>query len=118
MKKIITIIVIFLVFIGCNKDENEKLNKYFLAEIVSFDLNCSTCVVKFTNDSDVIEIEIGESENSFYQTINLDKDTFKVNQRILVKLRKAENEEIKNCITLYPSYNYSNIFIVDWKKEE
>lgn len=74
--------------------------------------------MKFPNDSIEIKQAIGASRDNYYQTVNLEKDTFKINQRVLVKLRKPEENELRACITLYASYDYRNIFIVDFKPDE
>lgn len=118
MKRFIGILTIILLAYGCSRDNEDTLNRYFIAEIVNFDLNCSTCILKFSNDSIEIKQEIGASRDNYYQTVNLEKDTFKINQRVLVKLRKAEGNELRACITLYPSYDYRNIFIIDFKSDK
>ena len=111
-------LIIFLIAFGCSSENYDTLDSYVVGEIVNFDLNCSTCILIFPNDSLTIKHEIGASRNNYYQTINLMKDTFKINQRVLVKLRKAEENELKACITLYPSYDYTNIYITDFKSAE
>ena len=119
--KIISLIfasIIFFFAFGCRSDNYDTLDNYVVAEIVNFDLNCSTCILKFPNDSLTIKHEIGASRYNYYQTINLMKDTFKINQKVFVKLRKAEENELKACITLYPSYDYANIYITDFKPAE
>jgi len=110
----IALIILLLAF-ACSKDKCDILDTYILGEIVNFDLNCSTCILKFPNDSLAIKHEFGASRDNYYQTINLTKDTFKINQRVLVKLRKAGKNELRSCITLYPSYDYINIYITDFK---
>jgi hypothetical protein len=118
MKRFIRLLIIILFVHGCSRDNEDTLDRYFLGEIVNFDLNCSTCILKFPNDSMTIKQAIGTSRDNYYQTINLEKDTFKINQRVLVKLRKAEDNELRACITLFPSYDYRNIYIIDFKPDE
>ena len=118
MKRFIGLLLIFLVAFGCDKNDEDTVDRYFVGEIVGFDMNCSTCILRFPDDSLIVKQEIGISENNYYQTVNLDIDTFKVNQTVLVKLRKAEDNELRACITLYPSYNYRNIYIIDFKLNE
>ncbi len=115
MKNFSIALVVFLVAFGCSRDNYDTLNSYVVGEIVSFDLNCSTCILKFPNDSLSIKHEFGASRDNYYQTINLMKDTFKINQKVLVKLRKPEYNEFRACITLYPSYDYESVYIVDFK---
>ena len=110
--------VIFFFAFGCKSDNYATLDNYVVAEIVNFDLNCSTCILKFPNDALTIKNEIGVSRDNYYQTVNLNKDTFKISQKVLVKLRMAEENELRACITLYPSYDYTNIFITDFKHVE
>lgn len=100
------------------RDNYNANDSYFVGEIVGFELNCSTCILKFPNDSLSIKHEFGASRDNFYQTINLMKDTFKINQQVLVKLRKPEYNEIRACITLYPSYGYISVYITDFKPAE
>ena len=118
MKRFIGILTIILFTYGCSRDNEDTLDRYFIAEIVNFNLNCSTCILKFPNDSIEIKQAIGASRDNYYQTVNLTKDTFKINQRVLVKLRKSEENELRACITLYASYDYRNIFIIDFKPDE
>ena len=108
-------LIIFLIAFGCSCENYDTLDSYVVGEIVNFDLNCSTCILKFPNDSLTIKHEIGVSRDNYYQTINLMKDTFKINQKVLVKLRKAEENELRACITLYPSYDYVKIYITEFK---
>src|SRR5665648_708165 len=108
-------LVVFLFAFGCSRDNYDTLDSYVVGEIVSFNLNCSTCILTFPNDSLTIKHDFGASRDNYYQTINLMKDTFKINQKVLVKLRKAEENELRACITLYPSYDYINIYITNFK---
>jgi hypothetical protein len=100
--------------IGCEKNPDER-EDYYSAEIVGFDLNCSTCILSFPEDSLKVRTVLGESPRNYYQTVNLDKDQFVIGQRIEVKVRKAEPTELRACITLFPSYNYENIYVSDYK---
>lgn len=115
MKRFSVALIILLFAFACRKDKYDALDSYVVGEIVNFDLNCSTCILKFPNDSLAIKHEFGASRDNYYQTINLMKDTFKVTQKVLVKLRKPEYNEIRACITLYPSYDYIRVYISDFK---
>jgi hypothetical protein len=118
MNRLSIALIIFLFGFSCSRDKYDTLDFYVVGEIVNFDLNCSTCILKFPNDSLAIKHEFGASRDNYYQTINLMKDTFKINQKVLVKLRKAEENELRACIELYPSYDYINIYITDFKPDE
>jgi hypothetical protein len=118
MNRLSIALIIFLFAFACSRDKYDTLDIYVVGEIVNFDLNCSTCILKFPNDSLEIKQEFGASRDNCYQTINLMTDTFKINQKIFVKLRIAEENEIRGCITLYPSYDYINVYITDFKPTE
>jgi hypothetical protein len=118
MKRLSIAFVVLLFVMACSRDKYDTYDTYVIGEIVNFDLNCSTCILKFPNDSLAIKQEFGASRDNYYQTINLMKDTFKINQKVFVKLRKAEENELSTCITLYPSYDYINIYITDYKPIE
>jgi hypothetical protein len=114
MKRISLIAFLFFLIISCERWSDDFTNQY-VAQIVGFDLNCSTCILTFPNDSLRVKNLLGESQNNCYQTVNLDKGKFKVGQMIKVNVRKAEDNELMACITLYPSYNYSNIFVSEYE---
>ena len=118
MNRLSIALIVFLFAFACSRNKYDTLDTYVVGEIVNFDLNCSTCILKFPNDSLEMKHEFGASRDNCYQTINLMKDTFKINQKVLVKLRKAEENEIRGCITLYPSYDYINVYITDFKPAE
>jgi hypothetical protein len=115
MNRFAIALIVFLFAFACSRDNSNTLDSYIVGEIVGFDLNCSTCILKFPNDSLAVKHEFGASRDNYYQAINLMKDTFRITQKILVKLRKAEYNEIRACITLYPSYDYAGIYITDCK---
>ena len=103
---------------GCKKENYDPMDAYIVGEIVNFDYNCSTCILKFPNDSLTIKQKIGASRDNTYQTINLMMDTFKINQRLLVKLREGKQNEVRACKTLFPSYDYIMTYIIDFKHIE
>jgi hypothetical protein len=106
--------IAILLLLGCEKNADESKN-FFAAKIVGFDENCSTCILSFPDDSIKIKNLIGESPNNYYQSVNLNTDSFLIGQRINVRLRKPEDSEILACITLYPSVNYTNVFITEYE---
>lgn len=113
MKK--TIIFVFLLsFVSaCEKNrENKSLEDFqYIPKIVRFDLNCSTCILDFSDDSLMVTKALGRSPDNCYNAINLNKGDYKTGQRLKVKIRKPENDELTPCITLYPSYSYGNVYI-------
>jgi len=118
MNRSLIALVFSLFLFACNRDEHDTLDSYVVGEIVNFDLNCETCILKFPNDLPAIRHEFGASRDNHYQTINLMKDTFKISQRVQVKLRDARYNEIRACMTLYPSYDYISVYITDFKPVE
>lgn len=115
--KTVSIFGFFLLFslLACDKVK-EDINIQYSANIVGFDLNCSTCIVSFPYDSMEIKKLAGESPDNYYQIVNLDKSDFKIGQKLKVNVRKAEDTELKACITMYPSYNYKNLYVLDYKE--
>jgi hypothetical protein len=118
MNRISIALIIFLFTFSCSRDKYDMIDSYVVGEIVNFDLNCETCILKFPTDLLAIKHEFGASKDNLYQTINLMKDTFKINQKVLVKLRKPEYNEIRACKTLYPSYDYISVYITDFNPIE
>lgn len=99
---------------GCNK-ENGELDKTMTAQVVGYDLNCSTCIVAFVEDSLTAHKQLGESTDNYYQTVNLPQSSYQIGQLIHIKVRRALDSEIPNCVALYPSANYQQINILDCK---
>jgi len=100
--------------LGCGK-ETENNSNQLIASIAGFDLNCSTCIVSFPDDSLKIKKLLGESPNNYFQIVNLHKGNYTVGQKLKVEVRKAEDAELNACITLYPSYNYMNLYALDYQ---
>jgi len=115
MKKLIFLASIISFMFGCEKSPDNKINSDFTARIVGFDLNCSTCILEFPDDSSQVKKEIGESPSNYYQTINLSKGNYEIGQKLRVKIRKADTNELTPCISLYPSYSYKNVFITEFE---
>lgn len=114
MKKIIIFSVIISFMLAC-EESTDILSSSLTAKIVGFDLNCSTCILEFPDDSLEVKGEIGKSPSNHYQAINLGKDNFTVGQKLKVNIRKPETNELRECIALYPTYNYKNVFITDFE---
>ena len=102
-------LLLLFLFTGCEKVK-DNTTKQYSAQIVGFDLNCSTCIVAFPDDSLIIKALLGPSQNNYYQIVNLEKGDYTVGQKLKVEVRKAEDAELKACVTMYPSYNYLNLF--------
>ncbi len=117
MKKTAFFLAMFCSMSACEKAP-DKTQYEFNARIAGFDLNCSTCILEFPEDSVRVKNEIGASRNNFYQATNLPKGDFQVGQRIRVNIRKPEANEIRACITMYPSFDYTSVFVSDYKKYE
>lgn len=113
--KTLSVFGFFLLFflLGCDKVK-EDISKQYSAQIVGFDLNCSTCIVSFPDDSLEIKKLLGESLENYYQIVNLDKGDFKIGQKLKVNVRKAKDADLKACITMYPSYNYMDLFVLNY----
>ena len=115
--KTISIFGFFLLFslLACDKVK-EDFNMQYSARIVGFDLNCSTCIVSFPDDSLAISKLVGESPDNYYQVVNLNKGDFKIGQKLKVNVRKAEDTELPACITLYQSFNYKNLYFTEYEE--
>jgi hypothetical protein len=118
MKKII-ILFFFLAFISaCEKNREDKNLEDFqyIPKIAGFDLNCSTCILDFSDDSIKAIKALGWSPDNRYIAINLNKGNYKTGQRLKAKIRKPNADELTPCITLYPSYNYVKVYITESEK--
>jgi hypothetical protein len=103
--------------ISCAKDDDNDGVYTFTAKVSAFDLNCGICVLEFPDDSVTVKRLIGEIPyNNLYNAVNLNIDDFVIGQNLIVTLRKPQGEEMKACITLYPSYTNQNIFIIEYHK--
>lgn len=111
---IIGFIFLFILF-GCEKG-TDNVNKEFAAEIVGFDMNCSTCIVSFPDDEMAITSLVGENPGNYYQVVNLNKGDFEIGQKLKLQIRKAGDTELNACITMYPSYNYLNLYALSYEK--
>lgn len=114
MKNVVILLIAVFLISGCKK-ETENIGNQYIAKIVQFDQNCSTCILTFPVNPLSVKRELGESPNNYYQTINLNKSNFEIGQILKVRVRKAAEKELTDCITLYPSYNYENIYVMDYE---
>jgi len=107
MKRMMLFIFLFSSAIACEKDSDD-LTPYLTARVVDFDLNCSTCIIDFPDDSLNVKKELGESPGNYYQAVNLIKGSYEIGQRLKVKIRKPKTEESLPCVT-----GYKEVFILD-----
>jgi hypothetical protein len=120
MKKFLPLIILCIFCTSCEKNQQIGIqkNSNYIARIVSYDPNCSTCILQFPNDSVEIKKIAGESPNNLYEAINLNKNEFQVGQLITVKLRKPEKNELKACPTLFTSFPFKGIFVTEVENSE
>ena len=114
MRMLISLLVFLLLIPACEKSSDE-LNSYLIARIVGFDMNCSTCILDFPDDSVKVKEEIGQSPDNNYQSVNLNRGNYQTGQLLKVKIRKPDTNELTPCITLFPSYSYRNVFVTDFE---
>ncbi len=84
------------------------------ANIAGYDQNCATCLLSFPDDKIKIQKEFGISPGELYNAINLSRDNFQIGQKIKVKIRKPETNELKACLTMFPSENYITVSIIEF----
>jgi hypothetical protein len=113
MNKILFYVSVAFLLLACEKNA-DKVNLDLTADIVGFDMNCSTCILEFPDDYAQVRKEIGNSPDNFYNAINLNRNDFNIGQKLKVKIRKAEIDEFKPCITLYPTYNYASVVVTEF----
>lgn len=117
MKKLIILVSVFYFMISCEKSSTRTDNAY-TAVITGYDLNCSTCIIGFPYDISEVNEYLGPSPENTFQAINLNKDEFSIGQILRVNIRKAGENELLACITLYPSYNFKNLVVTDFEKSD
>ncbi|HKM93694.1 MAG TPA: hypothetical protein VJY41_08595 [Prolixibacteraceae bacterium] len=117
MKKIVIIGLILSFLIGCDK-EDKTIDNFYIAEIVGYDLNCATCLLYFPDCTQKKYKFIGESESCLYNSINLNQADFKIGELLQVKVRIAEANELNPCKTLYPTTNYTSVYVSEYSKHQ
>jgi len=109
MKRIILIFIgLTLIFISCNKNENETNEKSFNATVQGKGLDCgNSFLIKF--DKNVSGLPENSFDNTFYE-INLPEE-FKVEgKKVYVEFRELENDEMITCTTM--GIGYPQIYIM------
>lgn len=112
---LLSAIAAILIFSGCEKS-NDTYNLQCIATVVGFDLNCSTCILSLAGDVDGTPGVQGGNTKDLFLAVNLGRNDFKIGQVIRIKARKAADTELPECITLYASYNYRNIYVFSYEK--
>ena len=108
MKKNVVFIIAVL-FFGCNTDT--ITNAYYKARVVQYDYNCAICIIEFSDNlAEMIRI-IGTSENGLYNAANMNLNDYLIGQEVDLLVREPKTDELKPCITLYPSHSYKNLFV-------
>lgn len=115
IKLLLILIPVVFIILSCEEDKCADENNMYVAEIVGYNYNCSTCILYFPNDTAKIKELLGASRHNFYQTVNLSQSDFEIGQLINVKVRPPENDELRACITLHPSYDYLNVYVSDYE---
>jgi hypothetical protein len=106
---------LFLLFLaGCEK-ANDSISIQYKAEIVGFDPNCSTCIVSFPDDLLKVKDLAGESQDNYYQLVNVHKSDFSIGQKLLLQVREAADTELPLCIAQYPSFQYKSLYALQYR---
>ena len=113
----LTIITTLVSFINwsCSDNSIDPTHDYIVAKIVGYDLNCSTCVVSFPHDNNKVKELIGKSINDSYNTTNLNKDSYEIDEYIEIRIKESTGDNLFPCITLYPTLTNKTIHVVDVK---
>lgn len=115
MKKSVLILVIILVLPGGCEWIADNNTKGVEAMVVDFDLNCSTCILHLDGDSDAIHEFPGESRGNYFNAVNLPVSDFMKGQKLkITRFREANAEEVPACKTMFPTYSYPYIYILDY----
>jgi len=115
MVRLVIISVLFSFLLACEESPDSNKSNY-VARIVGFDPNCSTCILEFPEDSVRVKEEIGQSRNNYYTAVNMARGEFEVGQMVKVDIRKPDAKDLKACINLYPSNDYQNIYILNFNQ--
>jgi hypothetical protein len=110
MKRLFIILLITPLLVTCEK-ESYYPQTSFTARIAGFDNNCSTCILEFPHDIELVRNQFGGSDNNYYNAVNLYKNNLETGQEFVVRLRKTRPDEINNCITLYPAPLYRDVYV-------
>jgi hypothetical protein len=112
MKNLLCLIAISISIIACEKNTDVSDTEY-IARIVAFDMNCSTCILEFPDNSEQVNKIIGPSPQNFYHAVNMGINNYEPGQKVKIKIRSAEPSDLRACLTLYPSFNYENLVVTN-----
>jgi len=112
MRKLIIILTVVSFMFSCEKSSDVTISRY-TARVADYDLNCSTCLLEFPDDSMQIREKIGASPGNLYHAVNLNKNDLQIGQMLKVEIRKAEPAELTACLTLYPSTSYEYLYVTN-----
>jgi hypothetical protein len=115
MKNLTLLGFIFLILnFSCNKISDDQ-SKLYIAKIVDFDYNCSTCILTFPQDSLTLKSILGVSSKNYYTTVNLNMDEFKLGQLLKVDIRRANENESGACINYFLATDYKTIYVTKYE---
>jgi hypothetical protein len=109
--------ILFLGPFSCEKS-SDRLDSYVTARITGFDLNCSTCILEFPDDLPMVRKILGKSTDNLYESVNLNKGDYETGQMLKVRITEPDKNDLKPCLALYPSNNYKEVYISDYKNFE
>jgi hypothetical protein len=110
MKKIVFFLAVVPLFFSCEHAAT-RTNCEYTARIIGYELNCRTCIVDFPYDSVSVRQVIGKSRSNHYGAVNLNMADYEIGQLIKVNIRKPEPNDLKACITLYPTYDIQGVYV-------
>ena len=105
--------LLFLLFLTACEKSKDSLIIHYKAKIVGFDPDCKTCIVSFPDDLMKVKVLAGESQDNYYQIVNLHKGNFTIGEKLSVDVRKANDNELPLCTSQYQSSDYKNLYALD-----
>ena len=119
MKKLLLFATLFFLMSGCERTiipAPEIADIDYTVKVVDYDLNCNTCIVEFPYYLNVIKEVLGQSPDNYYNTINLNQESYKIGEQLKVRIRKPELNELMPCKTLFASDNHLGIYVTESEK--
>lgn len=115
--KRLAIIILTILFVACDKNEEEIATDIFEVTTAGIGIDCKLVLIDF-KDSDLGRIEkITNSNWGRYQAYKLDKNSFgNAGQTLIVKVRKTLDSELFACTTLGPGYPWVTVLEVQLKE--
>ncbi len=108
--KLLTILVLAILFISCDKNEEEAIANLFEVTTVGIDIDCKLILIDF-RESELDRLEkITNLKTLKYQAFNLDKNKYNEDgQMLTITVRKTADSELFPCTTLGPSYPWVTV---------